>query len=113
MVVRSIILAAALCTAASPVFAAHCSQPYAPDMSLSAGAGKDAVSQLRQDVQAFMTASDVYQQCLIDESNSDPSFKPKADKLIDANQADKQRAGDAINALVKQFNSGTAIASAH
>lgn len=112
--VRSVILATAIAIVVSPAFAAHCSQPYAPDTNIPAGAGKDAVLQLRQDVQAFITASDVYQQCLIDQSNTDPGFKPQADKLAAANQADKQRVGDAFNAAVKQFNSGSStVASAH
>ena len=109
--VRSIVLAAALSGVASPVLAAHCSQPFAPDTKLPAGAGKDAVVQLRQDVQAFLTASDVYQKCLIEQANADPSFKPQSDKLAEANQTDKQRVGDAFNAIVKQFNGGSTVAS--
>jgi hypothetical protein len=107
IVVRPIIFAAALSVIASPVLAAHCRQPYAPDTNLPAGAGRDAVLQLRQDVQAFITASDVYQQCLIEVTNTDATFKPQADKLTAANQADKQRVGDAFNAIVKQFNAGS------
>jgi len=106
--VRSMFIAAGLCIVASPVLASHCSQPFAPDTK--AATSKDAVVQLRQDVQAFLTASDVYQQCLIDQENSDPSFKAQADKLVEANQADKQRVGDAFNAIAKQFSSG-AVAS--
>jgi hypothetical protein len=106
VLVRSIIFAVALSIVASPVLAAHCHQPYAPDTSIPAGAGKDAVLQLRQDVQAFITASDVYQECLVSEANTDVTFKVQADKLTAANQTDKQRVGDAFNAIVKQFNAG-------
>jgi len=99
--VRSVVFAAALTALASPAFAAHCSQPYAPDTTLAPGAGKDAVTQLRQDVQAFITASDVYQKCLVDAAKIDVAFKNQADKLVEANQQDKERVGKAFNALVK------------
>ena len=107
--VRSILFATALTVVASPAFAAHCSQPYAPDTNLGAGASKDTVMQLRQDVQAFLTASDVFQQCLVSAAASDTSFKPQADKMVDANQQDKQRVGAAFNAIVKQFNAGALV----
>jgi hypothetical protein len=99
--VRSVVLAAALTALASPAFAAHCSQPYAPETKLDPAAGKDAVTQLRQDVQAFITASDVYQKCLVDAAKSDVGFKNQAEKLVEANQQDKERVGKAFNALVK------------
>jgi hypothetical protein len=101
--VRSVIFAAALTALASPAFAAHCSQPYAPDTNLAAGANKDAVTQLRQDVQAFITASDVYQKCLVDAAKSDVGFKAQATKLVEANQQDKERVGKAFNAIVKNM----------
>jgi hypothetical protein len=99
--VRTVIFAAALTALASPAFAAHCSQPYAPDTNLAPGASKDAVTQLRQDVQAFITASDVYQKCLVDAAKADAAFKAQATKLVEANQQDKERVGKAFNALVK------------
>jgi hypothetical protein len=102
--VRSFVFAAALTALASPAFAAHCSQPYAPETKLDPAAGKDAVTQLRQDVQAFITASDVYQKCLVEAAKSDVGFKAQAVKLVEANQQDKERVGKAFNAIVK--NSG-------
>jgi hypothetical protein len=101
--VRSVVFAAALTALASPAFAAHCSQPYAPDTNLAASAGKDAVTQLRQDVQAFLTASDVYQKCLVEAAKADVGFKSQATKLVEANQQDKERVGKAFNALVKSM----------
>ena len=99
--VRSVIFAVALTALASSAFAAHCSQPYAPDTNIATGAGKDAVTQLRQDVQAFITASDVYQKCLVDAAKNDVGFKAQASKLVEANQQDKERVGKAFNAIVK------------
>lgn len=101
--VRSIVFAAALTALASPALAAHCSQPYAPETKLDQGAGKDAVTQLRQDVQAFITASDVYQKCLVDAAKTDAGFKVQATKLVEANQQDKERVGKAFNAIVKSL----------
>jgi len=102
--VRSVVFAAVLTALASPAFAAaHCSQPYAPDTKLDPAAGKDGLTQLRQDVQAFITASDVYQKCLVDAAKTDVGFKSQATKLVDANQQDKERVGKAFNALVKSM----------
>jgi hypothetical protein len=99
--VRSVVFAAALTALASPAFAAHCSQPYAPDTNIAPGAGKDAVTHLRQDVQAFLTASELYQKCLVEAAKADAAFKAQAVKLVEANQEDKERVGKAFNALVK------------
>ena len=101
--VRSVLFAVALTALASPALAAHCSQPYAPDAKLDPAAGKDALTQLRQDVQAFITASDVYQKCLLEASKADASFKAASVKLVEANQQDKERVGKAFNALVKSL----------
>jgi len=101
MMVRSVVFAAVLTALASPAFAAaHCSQPYAPDTNVT---GKDGLTQLRQDVQAFITASDVYQKCLVEAAKSDAGFKTQATKLVEANQQDKERVGKAFNALVKSM----------
>lgn len=101
--VRCVVFAAALTALASPALAAHCSQPYAPDTNITPGTNKDAVTQLRQDVQAFLTASDVYQKCLVDAAKTDASFKTQATKLVEANQEDKERVGKAFNAIVKSL----------
>lgn len=99
--VRSVVFAAVLTALASPAFAAaHCSQPYAPDTKVT---GKEGLTQLRQDVQAFITASDIYQKCLVDAAKSDAGFKTQATKLVEANQQDKERVGRAFNALVKSM----------
>jgi hypothetical protein len=104
MMLRSIVFSTVISLMATPAFAAHCSQPFAPDTNLGAGANKDAVVQLRQDVQAFLTASDVYQQCLVGAAKADATFAGEAKRLADVNQADKQKLGDAFNAIVKAFN---------
>jgi len=54
-------------------------------------------------VQAFITASDVYQKCLVEAAKSDAGFKTQATKLVEANQQDKERVGKAFNALVKSM----------
>jgi hypothetical protein len=88
---------------ASPAFGASCSQPYAPDISNSASRTKAQLLQVRDDVQSFIEASDIYQQCLIEAAKNDPKLHVAA--LLDANQRDKQRVANAFNLAAHSFNS--------
>jgi hypothetical protein len=85
--------------------AARCDQPYAPEVRLVPNATKEQIATLRDDVQTFIAASDVYQACL------QKTVLAGAPALIAANQKEKERIGKLFNALLssyKQANAQTA-----
>ena len=86
----------ALVLLATPaVVAARCNQPYAPVVKVSTSTDKQALASLRGDVAAFISASDVYQKCLVSQGGSE--------SMIDANQTEKERVGREFNALLRNF----------
>ena len=109
-------LGAVLGLAAPGLALAECQRPTAPSAKIDgAKATVDEIQALRKDVMAFMTASDEYQTCLIDEVKAkreaataakaklDPAIAKAADNNIKANQADKERVGADFNAASKAY----------
>lgn len=93
---RRIWIAAAACLAfAGPAFAGgRCSQPYAPVIKVSATTTKQDIMSLRDDVQSFIAASDIYQNCLVALND---------DARIEANQAQKERIGQQFHNALQTF----------
>jgi hypothetical protein len=81
---------------AGPISAAErCNQPYAPIIKADPSTSVAQVATLREDVKAFIAASDIYQKCLV--AKNDISGK------IKANQEAKARVAQEFNALVKSI----------
>ena len=108
MMWRSLTVIVSCCVLACPALAAHCDQPYAPSVSASEGSTEAQIRQMRDDVQSFIEASDLYQKCLTDSARTDHTLGNRLADLLAANQHDKERAGEAINAVIKAYNSGKA-----
>src|SRR5258708_7888211 len=85
--------------------ATRCDQPYAPEVHIAANATKEQIATLRDDVQTFIAASDVYQACL------QKTVIAGAPALIAANQKEKERIGKVFNALLSSFKQGNAQAA--
>ncbi len=96
MMRMSVAVAAALTILAGPA-GARCVQPYAPVVKITASTTKEDLAALRNDMASFITASDVYQACLVAQRAS-PS-------LVDANQAEKERVGKEFNSALHAFKS--------
>ena len=77
----------------------RCSEPYAPQVPNGRTATLDELNAARRDARAFIAASDVYQECLLESPTS-----PRREALLDANQAQKERIGSAVNAAIAAFN---------
>lgn len=104
--IRKIGLAVIFSSMALPSLAAtRCDQPYAPEVHLAANATKEQIATLRDDVQTFIAASDVYQACL-----QKSVAGGAAAGLIAANQKEKERIGKLFNALVGSLKQATAQA---
>jgi hypothetical protein len=113
----SILALGALLGLAAPGLAlAECQRPAAPVAKADgAKATMEEIQALKKDVVAFMTASDEYQGCLIDEVKAkrdeaaanktkiDPAIPKAADEKIKENQADKERVGAEFNATAKAY----------
>jgi hypothetical protein len=81
---------------AGPTAAAdRCNQPYAPIIKADSSVTVQQIATLREDVKAFIAASDIYQKCLI--AKNDISGK------IKANQEAKARVAQEFNVLVKSI----------
>lgn len=118
-------LTAAALLAAAPAHAQKFSEfedncgsaPFAPSISTDPAITDAKIDELRKDVLAFLKASDQYQDCLTKIIDGGPTFK-KDDtvekkiatskrfetqglKLMDDNQADKERTGDEFNKLIE------------
>ena len=107
--------AAALVIFAAPALAAGaCDEPFAPAAIDGSKATLDQMKGAQTDVKNFMTQSDDYQTCLLDDFKNqqeaaakakdpkplDPSIKAGVDKKIDANQRMKEKIGAEFNAAV-------------
>lgn len=101
----------ALLALASPALAHHCTEPYAPDVRITATTPKQDVAQLHDDVQSFIEASDKYQQCLVDAAKTDAGVRVKLETLLETNQHDKQRVADVFNAALRSYNPGQVAAT--
>lgn len=108
-------LGAALGLAAPGLALAECQRPAAP---AAVDGGKATLQEMvaaKNAVTAFMTASDDYQTCLVDEVKTksaaaeaakaklDPAVQKAAETLISDNQADKERVGKHFNAAAKAY----------
>jgi len=96
--IRELGLAVVFASIALPsLAAARCDQPYAPEVRLAPNATKEQIATLRDDVQTFIAASDVYQTCL------QKTVVAGAPALIAANQKEKERIGKLFNALLSSY----------
>ena len=94
MLKRMSVAVAVLTVIAGPA-AARCQQPYAPVVKITASTTKEQVASLRNDMASFISASDVYQACLVAQ---------RADhSLVDANQAEKERIAKEFNSALRAF----------
>tara|TARA_R110000787_G_scaffold38776_2_gene97439 strand:+ start:40 stop:336 length:297 start_codon:yes stop_codon:yes gene_type:complete len=94
---KYLILAGALLSIAGTASAeGRCNRPYAPTINVTAATSPEALARLRTDVRTFVAASDIYQTCL-----SSSLLTSNTQRLIDANQQDKQRVVSAYNAAAR------------
>ena len=97
--IRNFGLALVFASIALPSLAAtRCDQPYAPEVHLAANPTKEQISTLRDDVQTFIAASDLYQACLQKTATGAAAAGP-----IAANQKEKERVGKLFNALISSY----------
>ncbi len=102
--VRSLSLLAALMFVVHPAFAeSRCSQPYAPEIRDGATATKQQILDMRGDVEAFIAASDIYQDCLHKKAARNLTLIGEADRKVDDNQKEKMRVGKSYNAAMTAF----------
>jgi len=92
-----------------------CARPTAPASVDGATASMDQIQAAKRDVMAFITASDAYQTCVLDDlaarkkaakaakTKFDPAAEKAANGLVTANQADKERVGVDFNKAAKAF----------
>ena len=94
---RFLVVAAVVISMAEPAAAAgRCVKPYAPVISPGAAPNTAELARMREDVQAFVQASDVYQKCLFKSG-----IGATTTNLVAANQSEKERIARAFNALLK------------
>jgi hypothetical protein len=96
-------------------FAAACDRPNPPARIDGAKATLDELKAAKGSVTEFMTASDAYQGCVLDDlaaqraaataakTKLDPAVTKAAQEKVDQNQADKERVGADFNAAVKAY----------
>ena len=111
---HAVVAAAALSLAAGSAFAA-CERPTPPAIPAPEGATMEQVLAAKAQAAAFITASDAYQTCVLDDIDAQKAAAKKAkvkfdsainkagQAQVDANQADKVKVGAAFNALVKAY----------
>jgi hypothetical protein len=98
---RFLVIAAVVISMAEPAVAGgRCVKPYAPVITPGAVPTKTDLARMREDVQAFVQASDVYQQCLVKSG-----LGATTTNLVAANQAEKARVARAFNSLLKTSRS--------
>ena len=94
-------LAVAFMTVAIPAWAdTHCNAPYAPEFRPSASMTQEELRTMREDTQAFIAASDIYQACLLKAQAKDslnPGLLAQTKKKIEANQHEKERIAKIFN----------------
>lgn len=111
-----LVLSAALGLAApSLALAATCDRPAAPANVDGSKATLDELKAAKGAVTTFMTASDTYQSCVLDDlaaqraaataakTKLDPAVAKAAEEKVNQNQADKERVGVDFNAAVKAY----------
>lgn len=94
---RYLILAGVLIAIASPAHAqSRCTRPYAPTVTVTPTTSAADLARIGADIRAFIAASDIYQTCLTSRVSATDT-----DRLLSANQADKQRVASAYNAALR------------
>jgi hypothetical protein len=108
-------LSAALGLAVPAVALAQCDRPAPPAAVDGAKASLDQLTQAKGAVTKFLTDSDAYQSCVLDDlaaqrakataakTKLDPAVTKAAEQSVNSNQADKERVGSEFNAAVKAF----------
>ena len=109
--------AAALCLSAAPALADNtCVEPFAPTVPHGSSATKEQLLTARNEVTAFIKASDEYQQCILldvqqqrdaarhDQKTLPQEVEDRAKSRIDANQREKERVGKEFNEAVQGYN---------
>src|SRR4051794_22621799 len=108
-------LGAVLGLAAPGLALAECQRPSAPAAIDGATATLEQMLAAKSGVAQFMTESDAYQACLIDEAAAqkaaaktaktklDPAVAKAADAKVSENQADKERVGAGFNTAAKAY----------
>jgi hypothetical protein len=108
-------LAAALGLAAPAAALAACEKPAPPVVVDGATASMDQLRANQGEVQKFMSDSDAFQACVVDDlaaqkkaatetkTKVDPAVAKAAEAQLNANQADKEKVGGAFNAAVHAF----------
>jgi hypothetical protein len=96
-------------------FAAACQAPTAPTAVDGSTATLQQMLAAKSGVTDFITASDAYQDCVVQEFQAqkaaadaakakvDPALAKAADAKVSASQADKERVGSAFNAAAKAY----------
>lgn len=94
---------------------ADCQRPTPPAVIDGKTATVEQLTAAKQAVMSFMSDSDTYQGCVIDELKAkkaaadaaktklDPKLAKAADANLSANQADKEKVGGEFNATVKTY----------
>jgi hypothetical protein len=107
--------AGALACLAGPALAADCVQPQAPAPVDGSTATMEQLLAAKTAVTEFIKASDAFQTCVIDDiaaqkkaakaakTKFDPAIAKAADAKVSANQADKERVGQAFNTAAKAY----------
>ena len=115
--VRSLALAAvALAILAAPAAAQNtCVQPFAPTVANGSTATKEQMLTTQDEVKAFISASDKFQECLLLDIQSrradahrrqktlDQTIVDQANARIATNQREKERVGAEYNTSVKAY----------
>ena len=91
-----IVAAAFVALAGQAQAGGRCSQPYAPVVKVGPSTTAQEMKSLRDDVQAFIAASDLFQACL----NSQGAA---SDMRIDLNETQKERVGREFNQALSTF----------
>ncbi|MGQ0742157.1 MAG: hypothetical protein ACT4OG_07665 [Alphaproteobacteria bacterium] len=115
---RIFFVCAGLALFAVPAFAyqSRCVEPYAPVVPDPRAASKQQLDAVKKDVVQFIKDSDQYQECLLLElktekqtaSRKQKPFDPQIDadiqKMISANQREKERVGATYNGAVHTWH---------
>jgi hypothetical protein len=110
------LVASVLLGLAGPAFAEDaCSRPEAPAAVDGATATMEQLLAAKAAVTAFISTSDTYQTCVLDDVDAqrkaakknktkiDPAIEKAADASIAANQSDKERVGAEFNAAARAY----------
>lgn len=94
---RFLVVAVVMISMAEPAVAGgRCNKPYAPVIDQGAAVTKADLARMREDVQAFVQASDIYQQCLLKSG-----MGATTTNLVSSSQSEKERIARTFNALLR------------